>query len=227
MVQIEFRILSCFFNQDSCRFAEICRRVGYPSDLGGYYIRRLVQGGYVVKAERGVYTVTPKGKQQLVASYGEDLSVNRPRLCAMIIAKQDDTYIVLERDRQPYIGIVEWPAGMVVHGEPTLAAVQRLLHERLGVSAALTPAGMFRRTDMYKETVFDDKLFAIYTCTLPSEAQVHELSRTGRNVRRTAKELAELKNPSKSLLDILHFVSSQESGFTERVYSLRPEDLFA
>jgi len=36
-----FRVLACFHDQDVRSFTDICERAGYPTDLGGYYLRPL------------------------------------------------------------------------------------------------------------------------------------------------------------------------------------------
>lgn len=227
MIQnVEFRILLCFFGQDSRRFVEICNAVQLPTDLGGYYIRQLVQGEFLVKSSRGTYTLTYKGKQQLVASYGKDPFVSRSRLCTMIIVQQGGKYVALERARQPFIGIVEWPAGAVVHGENIPAATKRILLARLGITGTPTFVGFFRRIDQYKDTVFDDKLFAVHTLTIPADAVLQDAGLTGKNKLCSREQLLELESPSRSLMDIFTFAMSGTQGIEEHTYQLSPEDLF-
>ena len=227
MIQVvEFRVLSCFFGQDSCRFAEICRRVGFPTDLGGYYIRRLVKSGSLTRSDRGIYTITYKGKQQLAGSYGREPIVIRPRLCAMIVAEQDGKFVALQRTRQPFIGAIEWPAGAIMHGENVSVAAKRILLERLGVSGTPSFVGMFRRIDMYNNAVFDDKLFALHTYKLPAAAMPQKEGFVGKTLLCSPDELLKLETPSKSLVDIFTFITSGASEFIERTYQLQLEDLF-
>lgn len=226
MVQnVEFRLLSCFFGQDSRRFAELCRIMGFPTDLGGYYIRNLVKDGYLTRSDRGTYTITLKGKQQLVASYGREPFVNRSRFCTMIVARQGDTFITLERTRQPFIGTTEWPAGALMHGETLPEATARVLRERLGITGKPAFRGMFRRIDIYKDTVFDDKLFAVHTLLIPAEATLPEHGLTGKNILYSQAALSAVAHPSKSLLDILEFSMGGDS-YSEHTYQLQPDDLF-
>lgn len=222
----EFRLLTRFFDKKSLRFTEICNEVGLPTDLGGYYIRQLIAGGFLEKSERGVYTITLKGLQQLASSYGLSSFVNRPRLCVMVVAEQNGKYLVLERTRQPFIGVREWPAGSVILGEQMLAAAKRILADRSGVAATPEFYGFFRRIDMYKNTPFDDKLFAIHTYKATNDVTFSSGGQTGNNALCTPDELRKSAHPSKSLLDIFNFVTSGEDGFEERIYALEPDDLF-
>lgn len=196
------------------------------TDLGGYYIRGLVKSGFLVKSGRGEYTLTHKGKRQLATSYGHSVFIDRPRLCAMIVAKQGDEYAVMERTRQPFIGAVEWPAGGVLSGESMPAAARRILADRLGIVGEPTPAGTFRRIDLYKDSVFDDKLFVVHTFEIPAGKPTQPGSLTGNNFLYNEKQLQKLGNPSKSLLDILAFVK-KGGGMEEFTYQISPDDLYS
>jgi 8-oxo-dGTP pyrophosphatase MutT (NUDIX family) len=144
----------------------------------------------------------------------------------MVVAQQAGKYVVLERIRQPFIGAVEWPAGAIVHGESMLVATKRILFERLGITGTPTFVGLFRRIDLYKDAVFDDKLFALHSFMVPAGVALQEEGLTGKNRFCSREELFELKTPSKSLIDIFTFVASGAAGIEEHVYQLQPEDLF-
>jgi hypothetical protein len=219
-----FRVLACFYDQDSRSFVDICERAGYPTDLGGYYLRQLIAGEYIQKVDRGNYTVTTKGKQQLAFHYGKHFFAPHPRLMVAIIAKHADSYIVLQRSVQPFLDTYEWPAGTVAMGESLPDAVQRLALRRLGFSSEATFCGFFRRTDNYDDSVFDDKLFAVYTCTMPSDATIKDIANTGVITLQTRAQLDTLARPSKSLLDILAFAEQPDVPLAEHAYDLVAAD---
>ncbi len=152
--------------------------------------------------------------------------MSRPRFCVVIVARQHGAYVILERDRQPFIDVSEWPAGLVLQGEVAADAAQRLSQERLGVTISLAHKGVFRRIDKYKDMIFDDKLFAVYTGDIPADTAVVSHGKTGKNTLYTADELSQITKPSRSLLDILAFASTDTTVFEEHVYHLRREDLF-
>jgi hypothetical protein len=222
-----FRMLRCFLDKDTFHFAEICTAMDYPTDLGGYYIRRLVQGGYIEKSGRGAYTITPKGKKQQILSHGASPLIERPRLNALIIARQEDSYVVLRRRRQPFIGIAEWPAGAINHGESLANAAQRLLLDRLRIVGKPTFVGFFRRIDRYNDFVFDDKLFAVHAVDLPPRVTIEVTSITGKSMRCTPQEIAKLERKSRSLIDIFAYVQAGKPGIKECVYQLELADLTA
>ena len=220
-----FRILACFYGSDRNSFVELCKRAGYPTDLGGYYLRQLVSGEYLEKIDRGQYQILPKGKQQLAFYYGKQMLAPKPRLAVLIIAKCADEFIVLRRGVQPFIGIVEWPAGVVNMGERLEDAAKRILTARIGVTASLEAAGTFRRIDVYEGLTFDDKVFAVFTCELPTDTKIAEHSETGDILRYNQSTLEDLPHRSKALLDFLAYAQSDNHALVERTYELGKEDL--
>lgn len=219
-----FRVLACFYDNDRRSFVELCKRAGYPTDLGGYYLRRLLNGAYVQKVGRGRYQILPKGKQQLAIYYGKQLLAPKPRLNVAIIAQCDDSFLVLNRKVQPFIGTAEWPAGAVRMGEATAWAAKRISKERTGLGEVLRFAGFFRRIDVCEGLLFDDKLFAIYACELPSADTVAHKTEVGETAVYTLVQLRTLPHRSKALLDILEFSQTPGEQFVERTYDLELAD---
>lgn len=219
------RVLECFYDKGILGFAELCKQAEYPTDLGGYYIRQLVNGGYLEKFERGQYVLLPKGKQELaLKSYRRTLTP-RPRLGVALVVKQQQTFIVMHRKVQPFVNTAEWPAGMARGGEKIASAAQRLMQERLGQDVKPTLAGFFRRIDMHKDMVFDDKIFAVHTCELPNLAVIDKETLKGRYAGYTSQEIKKLTRPSRSLLDIFSYVEAGSGFYEEHIYVLTSDDL--
>jgi len=226
MVQgASLRVLACFSDVEVLGFAELCKRAGYPTDLGGYYIRQLIAGGYMEKIDRGQYRLLPKGKQEMALNYGRHAFRQRPRLGVIIIARQGDLYIVMRRKTQPFIGIAEWPAGIAAGGEKLGSAAQRITRERLGVDVELHMVGFFRRIDTYDGMLFDDKLFAVHVCDVPADAVIQMNSNNGKNIPCKTDQLCTLKNPSQALLDIFQFTQQTTTLYEEHMYELTATDL--
>jgi ADP-ribose pyrophosphatase YjhB (NUDIX family) len=221
-----FRMLGCFLDKDERNFAELCKEVGYPTDLGGYYIRQLTTGGYLEKVKRGTYAILPKGKQALAHRYGKSLAAPKPRLVVILVARQKDTFVAVRRKVQPFLGVAEWPAGEVLMGERLDDAVRRVTDMRFACTGQAELAGFFRRTDLYGDMVFDDKLFAVYNVVLPDDATLPTENKAREVLRCTEQELLELSRPAKSLLDIFRFAKQGAIFVEEHRYELSLEDLF-
>src|SRR4051812_48901530 len=104
-----YRMLSIFSSDDTLGFVEICKRAGYETDLGGYYLRQLTSGGFVQKIDRGKYSITTKGKRQIALSYHTYDQTFRPRFSIILIARQRGKFVVIHRKMQPFIDVIEWP----------------------------------------------------------------------------------------------------------------------
>jgi hypothetical protein len=220
------RILVLFIDADVLSFAELCKRAGYGTDLGGYYLRQLLREKYIQKTERGRYALTAKGKQQFLANSARSFML-RPRMAVLLIAQQSNEFIVLRRTVQPFIDVVEWPAYSVAPGAPLAEAAATVLKERLGIVGQPAYVGTFRRIDMFENEVFDDKLFAMHTFTIFQGAAIKAVAATGIPTRISSDALHLTKHPSKSLFDVLDFVTegNDPERFTERIYHLNAADL--
>ncbi|HET8670993.1 MAG TPA: hypothetical protein VFM05_10310 [Candidatus Saccharimonadales bacterium] len=220
-----FRVLAGFHGQDVRNFVELCEQAGYPTDLGGYYIRQLTKSGFIEKEERGQYHLLPKGKQQLALYYGKQLSALRPRLAVLLIARYGDRFVVLRRKVQPFVGAAEWPAVTVEQGEVVGVAATRALKSRLSEEGEATLVGFFRRIDLYGDTLFDDKIFAVHTLVIPAGSELVEDSLTGKNLLCTEQELYKLEKPGKALIDIFEYAKAGKAQFREQTYRLSLSDL--
>lgn len=220
-----FRILACFYNTDTRSFVEICESAGYPTDLGGYYIRQLVRGGYLEKINRGQYALLPKGKQELAFNYGKRMFAPRPRLMVLLVARRGPQLVLTRRTTQPFIGTAEWPAGAVGAGEKMQEAAVRMLRERVGCAGTPQLVGFFRRVDLYGDTLFDDKLFAVHVVDIQESTTINEQSQTGQIIMCGEADLPNIAKPAKSLLDIYHYSQSSTVGLEEHTYSLVAADL--
>jgi hypothetical protein len=218
-----FRVLACFYDQDIRSFTDICERSGYPTDLGGYYLRQLVAGDYVKKLNRGQYSVTTRGKQHLAIHYGKQLFAQNPRLAVIFVIRQGDGYVVLLRTVQPFMHCAEWPAGMVRWGEPLDAAAERVAKSRLGLMPKLHMHGFFRRTDLIEDTIFDDKLFAVYTGTVADGVTISTTTATGVNSIMREDAFKDLAKTSDAFFDVLAFLQ-KGSTLEEHRYHLSAKD---
>ncbi len=220
-----FRVLACFYDQEVLTFTQLCKMADYPTDLGGYYIRQLVTGKYIEKIERGAYQILPLGKREFAVRFHKNMTTPRPRLLSLVVPRMGDKYIVLRRTVQPFVGSAEWPARSVMPGESLADAARRTIADRLGVNGEPILHGFFRRVDIYKDTLFDDKLFAVHAFQLTSAQELHNTSRVGAILTCTTEALHRLEKPSKQLFDIYNFVASKNTAYSEHTYNISRSDL--
>lgn len=220
-----YRILYCLSDKGAQSLDELCGSAGYTAELSRYYIQRLTHSGHVEEAEPGRYALTTKGRQHITQPSTNTPFAARPRLAVLLVPRQGDSYLVIKRGRQPFMGTAEWPMGAVRLGEPIANAAGRVLQGQLQISGEPNLLGFFRRIECYLDTgmSFDDRLLAIYTVRVapgqqavaqaPHKLQVH-----------TAADLITLPRPSRSLLDVWKF-SQEPVPYREHTYVLDASDL--
>lgn len=219
------KVLVCFDDQNSLNFTEICERANYPTDLGGYYIRQLVAEGCLVKTGRGLYEITAPGKQQLInrGLNSSRRNLARPRLCVMALPILDGQYVIIRRRRQPYIGFAEWPATAVLAGQALQPAIEQLLLDRLQATGQTDFKGFFRRIDTLEKEIFDDKIFAVYTCQLPRGQILADQNQFGKIELVPLTAVGGLAQASPALVDILQFSLASKPYYEQR-YNLAPDE---
>lgn len=220
-----FRILSCFNQTEAMGFADLCKQAGYPTDLGGYYIRQLVRSGYLEKLERGQYRILAAGKYEIATRNDKRIRARNPRVMVLVVARQGNNLLVMRRKVQPFPGVAEWPAGSVSGGEEFPHAASRVLKIRTGLEAEVRMVGFFRRIDMYEANLFDDKLFAVFTCSLPEGELTFPDADVGSIELVARSDIDNLDKPSRALFDILHYTEAGQPEYEERVYHLGASDL--
>jgi len=221
-----FRILRAYAEADTLNFTELCNQASYPSDLGGYYIRQLVKDGFLKKTAHGQYTITALGKSYLAANLENTHQNILPRLILLFIARQHTSYITLRRQRQPYIGRLEWNGGKVRLGESIEHAKERILTERFGAVAPNILVGFFRRIDMFEEAVFDDKLFAVHEVDFSAVNLSLASNTQGQLISLSEHQLLSAEKLARSLLDILQWSKDDHHPvYIEHTYQLNSEDL--
>jgi predicted transcriptional regulator len=219
------RVLKCFLRQDIYGFTELSKELNLETDLTGYYVRKLESRGLLERIARGQYQLTPKGKSTL-AHARQLIGVNPiPRITVMVVAKQGSRLVVIERQKQPFMGTIEWPTWPLELGVSAEEAMDKVMKLRLGSSATPIFRGFFRRIDQYEDMVFDDKLFMVCTTDLPEEEELLAVNETGTVLLLTNDEIKRRENVSQALLEILEF-TQVETPYIEQTYLLSERDLY-
>lgn len=220
------RILTSFDKQNAYGFTELAEKLRYGTDLTGYYLRKLEHQGYIARTGRGMYQITPLGKSTLAQSHQFSDLNERPRITVILVAQHKDKYLMVKRTKQPFMNVIEFPVLPIARGGELMDGVQRALKDRVGVNLSVILRGFFRRIDIYNETTFDDKFFAVCMAKLTAGhgAKLYKKNSQGELNLKSKDTLAQ-ENISKSLFDIVDFVQSTDN-FAEKIYQLSDPDLY-
>ena len=160
-------VLASLKRATRARYSELRRPTGLESDIFKYHLRKLVEIGYVIKANDGVYELTAEGKEfatRLDERTGRELLQPKASMLLVVRCIQDDTEYVLahRRTREPfrdYWGIASAP---VLRGVPIQVAASKELFKQTGIAADFSVVGMYRVIDtLTRGDVLEDKLFSL------------------------------------------------------------------
>ena len=141
MHKLESHILSLLTLSSRLRYSQL-----KPQNVEGnhfmYYLKKLIATGLVTKSDQH-YMLTPQGQAHI-----DKLSLTnfqpriQPKIVTLIVCQNSaGDYLLYRRKRQPFMGKVGFPYGKIHLGESLLAAANRELLEKTGITAQLTHRG--------------------------------------------------------------------------------------
>ena len=152
-------------------YAQMQKPTGLTSDHFNFHITRLMDLGYVEKVKKGMYKLTPKGKEYSNKLDTDTNTVERQPKVAVILAIENDhgQWLFQERLKQPYYGFWGFPSGKIRWGEMIKETAARELDEETGLSADYRIAGLYHEIVRSSETneILEDKQFFLVHCTNP------------------------------------------------------------
>jgi len=171
----------------SVGFAKLQKLTGMTSDHFNFHIQKLVGMKLVEKVSRGMYSLTPRGKEYANKLDTDSNTVERQPKTAVILAIErlrngEKEYLFQERLKQPYYGFWGFATGKVRWGETIVQTAERELKEETGLSADHRVAGVYHELVYQQETgeQLEDKIFFVVHCTNIKGKLVKEFE-SGRN----------------------------------------------
>lgn len=201
-------------------FAELQKPTGLDSDHFKFHISRLVELGYVAKQVSGKYSLTIKGKEHANKLDTDTHTVEKqPKLSVGLIIENDKgEFITQQRLKQPYFGFWGRPTGKIRWGETFIEAAARELEEETGLTADLTVAGFYHKTDYKKDgTLLEDKLFCIVYGTNPKGKLIVD-DEGHHNEWMTLEEMAKKDKVFQSVPEITRLAKGEVEPFIEQSY---------
>ena len=156
----------------SVNFSGLQKMTGMESDHFAFHLQKLSDLGLVEKLSRGIYALTPKGKEYANKLDTDNNTIERQPKVAVILVierqhKGERQFLFQERLKQPYYGFWGCPTGKVRWGETIPETAARELLEETGLSADYRVAGVYHELVYAQETgeQLEDKIFFVVHCT--------------------------------------------------------------
>ncbi len=207
----------------SVSFTKLQKMSGMESDHFNFHFKKLVDSKLVEKLDRGIYALTPRGKEYANKLDTDNNTIERqPKVAVILVIEQTrkgkKEYIFQERLKQPYYGFWGCPTGKVRWGETVEETARRELMEETGLTAECKTAGVYHELVYQKESgeQLEDKIFFVVHCIKPQGELVEEFE-GGRNKWMSREEaLAEPKIFTSFDIEI-DIVTSNETFIDRRV----------
>src|SRR5262245_9941028 len=108
-------IIHVLLFKPDARFADLQKSSGLSSDHFNFYLKQLIQEGFVAKNQAGAYHLTPKGKEFANRFDTDARKVERqPKVAVcLIVRRKDGKQMVQQRLKQPYYGYWGRPTGKI------------------------------------------------------------------------------------------------------------------
>lgn len=161
--QAHTAILHVLLFRPNARFAELQKASELGSDHFNFYLKQLLEEGFVAKNREGAYHLTPAGKEYANRFDTEERKVERqPKVAVcLMVTRYDGKILVQQRLKQPFYGYWGRPTGKIRWGETILEAAARELKEETGLDATFEYDAVYHKSDYNKQTgeLLEDKIF--------------------------------------------------------------------
>jgi len=218
-------ILQVLLFTPAARFAELQKASGLSSDHFNFYLKQLVDEGFVAKTD-GTYSLSGKGKEFANRFDTEERKVERQPKVAVCLIIHDDQgrTLVQERLKQPYYGYHGRPTGKIRWGETIMEAAARELMEETGLTATLEFNGTYHKMDFNKQTgdMLEDKIFFVIHGTNPVGELMADFE-GGRNAWMTVEQISKLEKSFITVEAAMRDAHNERAFFTEARHEYAPD----
>ena len=204
-------------------FSKLLKGTQLTSDHFSFHLNKLTGLGLIKKTKKGGYCLTIKGKEFANRFDTQKKIVEKQAKLGVLIVcvknqKGVTQYLIQQRLKQPYYGFWGFISGKISWGETTKETAARELKEEAGLSANMKFLGIEHKMDYsQKKELLEDKYFYIFRAEKP-KGNLRKSFKGGKNVWKTYKEIAALKNLFKDVKDIVAVVDRNRLAFSENKF---------
>jgi len=220
---VQAKILVDLLFGPEVNFSKLLQGTHLTSDHFSFHLNKLTDLGLIEKTKNGSYCLTIKGKEFANRFDTQKKIVEKQAKLGVLIVclkKQRGVtqYLIQQRLKQPFYGFWGFISGKISWGETIKETAARELKEEAGLTANMKFLGIEHKMDYsQKKELLEDKYFFIFRAENP-KGSLRKSFKGGKNVWKTYKEIAALKNLFKDVKDIVAVVDRNRLAFSENKF---------
>jgi len=220
---VQAKILVDLLFKPEVSFSSLLKGTHLTSDHFTFHLNKLTELGLIEKTKKGGYCLSLKGKEFANRFDTQKKIIERQAKLGVLIVcvkklKGVTYYLTHQRLKQPYWGFYGFITGKISWGETIKETAARELKEEANLSANIKFVGIEHKMDYsQKKQILEDKYFFIFRGDNP-KGNLRKRFKGGKNIWKTYKEIAELKNSFKDVKDIVAVVDRNKLVFRENKF---------
>lgn len=219
---VQAQILRVLLFQTETRFADL-NTTDLTTDHFTFHVKRLVKTGLIKKNRKGLYGLTPIGKEFANRFDTDNVVLERQAKVGVLVVgvrkeKNLTKFLVQQRLKQPFYGYHGFISGKVRWEETIIEAAGRELKEESGLAGELKMASVEHKMDYSQASQFlEDKFFFIVRAE-KTKGKLIKIFEGGKNRWLTKKEIYKLPKLFRDVKTIIKVVEKGKLSFWEKKF---------
>ena len=195
--ETQLQILSELLFHPSVHFADLQKNTNLTSDHFNFHLNKLIEIGFVEKAQKGEYRLTTVGKEYANRIDTDAKEIERqPKISVLLMIERDNNgkkeYLLQQRLKQPFYGFWGMMSGKIKFGDSFEDTAARELAEETGLIGDFEFLSIYRKRDYNQDNdLLEDKVFVRMKTLNPTGTLVEDFE-CGHNEWLTIEQIGNL-----------------------------------
>ena len=195
--ETQLQILSELLFHPSVHFADLQKNTNLTSDHFNFHLNKLIEIGFVEKAQKGEYRLTTVGKEYANRIDTDAKEIERqPKISVLLMIERDNNgkkeYLLQQRLKQPFYGFWGMMSGKIKFGDSFEDTAARELAEETGLIGDFEFLSIYRKRDYNQDNdLLEDEVFVRMKTLNPTGTLVEDFE-GGHNEWLTIEQIGNL-----------------------------------